>query len=102
MFRYCNSMDPRVFSRAMRALDRLTQSFVAAIFVMTLAPGVMLFSGRAAATAEPTSGIRPCLVGHLFEPGPIVNGHHRQPTQGEIDERLGELWTSKVSASSCR
>jgi hypothetical protein len=96
-----NCAEPRVFSWSMRVLHRLARSLAASVFVITLAPGMMLLSARAA-TAEPTGGIRPCLVGHLFEPGPIVNGHHRQPTQEEIEERLGELWTSSVSASSCR
>jgi hypothetical protein len=78
MFRLCCNPEPRVFSQAMRVLHRLTHSFASTIFVITLAPGVMLLSARAA-TAQPTGGIRPCLAGHLFEPGPIVNGHHRQP-----------------------
>jgi hypothetical protein len=37
------------------------------------------------------------LAGHLFEPGPIVNGHNRQPTQAEIDERTRVLWASRAS-----
>jgi hypothetical protein len=33
----------------------------------------------------------PCIVGHRFEPGPIVGGHNRQPTQAEYEARKREL-----------
>jgi hypothetical protein len=36
-------------------------------------------------------GPKPCVVGHRFEPGPIVESHHRQPTPGEFEARMREL-----------
>ena len=44
----------------------------------------------------------PCIVGHRFEPGPIVEGHHRQPTRAEFEARMRELraWSQR-SAGSC-
>jgi len=33
----------------------------------------------------------PCIVGHRFEPGPIVDGHYRQPTPREFEARMREL-----------
>jgi hypothetical protein len=69
--------------------------------LVVLAFGLMLLSAGAA-TAQTGDGTEPCVTGPLFEPGAIVNGHHRQPTQGEIEERTRELraW-SKTSAGSC-
>jgi hypothetical protein len=52
--------------------------------------------------AQPGDAIKPCPTGHIFEPGPIVNGHNRQPTQAEIDERTRELWASRASVDFCR
>jgi hypothetical protein len=101
MFRLRTHPESRVFSQAMRLLHSSTHSFAARIFVITFVPGVMLFSA-CAATAQQTDEIVPCLTGHLFEPGPIVNGHHRQPTQAEIDGRTLALWMSRASAGSCR
>src|SRR5580704_18126275 len=34
---------------------------------------------------------QPCIVGHRFEPGPIVDGHNRQPTRAEFEARTTEL-----------
>jgi hypothetical protein len=31
------------------------------------------------------------VCGHGFEPGPIVNGHNRQPTPAEFEARTREL-----------
>lgn len=31
------------------------------------------------------------VCGHGFEPGPIVNGHNRQPTPAEFEARTQEL-----------
>jgi hypothetical protein len=33
----------------------------------------------------------PCMVGHRFEPGPIVGGHNRQPTVPEFQARMARL-----------
>jgi hypothetical protein len=55
-----------------------------------------------AATAQTGDGTEPCVTGHRFEPGPIANGHHRQPTPDEIEVRTQQLrvW-SKASGGSC-
>jgi hypothetical protein len=52
--------------------------------------------------AQPGEGTVPCITGHRFGPGPIVNGHHRQPTSGEIESRTQQLraWSTK-GARSC-
>ena len=55
-----------------------------------LALGVALLSAHAT-TAQTLDGTQPIAVGHRFGPGPIVNGHHRQPTRSEIEERMREL-----------
>jgi hypothetical protein len=47
-------------------------------------------------------GTGPCIVGHRFEPGPIVDGHYRQPTRAEFEARMRELRTlSERSAGAC-
>jgi len=45
---------------------------------------------------------RLCIARPRFDPGPIVNGHHRQPTQQEINLRIQELhdWT-RAEAGAC-
>jgi hypothetical protein len=49
-----------------------------------------------------SEGAEPCIVGHRFEPGPIVNGHYRQPTRAEFEARMRELQALKErSAGSC-
>ena len=55
-----------------------------------LAFGVVLLTAHAA-SAQTVTGPQPVAVGHRFEPGPIVYGHHRQPTRNEIEERMHEL-----------
>jgi hypothetical protein len=54
------------------------------------------------AKAQTPDGTEACITVHRFEPGPIVHGHHRQPTSGEIEARTLQLraW-SKASAGSC-
>jgi hypothetical protein len=47
-----------------------------------------------------SAGAPPCIVGHRFEPGPIVDGHNRQPTRAEFEARTRELRTL-VESSSC-
>ena len=32
-----------------------------------------------------------CMVGHRFEPGPIVGGRNRQPTVREFQARMAQL-----------
>lgn len=43
-----------------------------------------------------------CIVGHRFEPGPIVKGYHRQPTAREFQARLQVLREfEQTDASRC-
>jgi hypothetical protein len=53
-------------------------------WLVALALGLALTSAGDA-MAETGGGIKPCIIEHQFEPGPIVNGHHRQPKLGEVD-----------------
>jgi hypothetical protein len=47
-------------------------------------------------------GAQPCVVGHRFEPGPIVDGHNRQPTRAEFEARTTELRAlAQGSSGSC-
>lgn len=41
--------------------------------------------------AIPLQARTPCMVGHRFEPGPIVGGHNRQPTVREFQARMAQL-----------
>ncbi len=70
-------------------------------FVALALLGSILISVETA-TAQTADGTEACVTGHRFEPGPIVYGHHRQPTSGEIEARTQQLraW-SKTSAGSC-
>jgi len=82
-------------------LRSLTLSVAATICMATFALNLILIAPWAA-SAQPEDGSKACYTGLVFEPGPIVNGHNRQPTQAEIDERTLALWSSKASAGSCR
>jgi hypothetical protein len=70
--------------------------------LVALAVGLVLVSA-ANAVAQTNDRTGSCAAGHRFEPGPIVNGHHRQPTLGEVEARTQQLrlW-NKVNADSCR
>jgi hypothetical protein len=47
-------------------------------------------------------GAQPCIIGHRFEPGPIVDGHNRQPTRPEFEARTRELRAlGQGSSGSC-
>jgi hypothetical protein len=61
---------------------------------------ILIFAGNAAAGAG--NHTAPCVIGHRFEPGPIVNGHNRQPTPAEVEARTRQLraW-STAGAGSC-
>jgi hypothetical protein len=49
-----------------------------------------------------SEGAQPCIVGHRFEPGPIVDGHNRQPTRAEFEARTRELRAlTQRSSGSC-
>ena len=68
-------------------------SFGGSIFLIV----ALLAAGRpdpAAASdrgAIPSQARTPCVVGHRFEPGPIVGGHNRQPTVREYQARMAQL-----------
>jgi hypothetical protein len=95
--------DPELgdFDKVIQFLHWLTLFLIATISVVARVVGLILMSARAA-TAQTDDGPRSCMPGHRFEPGPVVNGHHRQPTQSEIEARTQELWArSKTSVGSC-
>ena len=96
-----NETGPHVLGVAIQFLRWLTLSVVTTISLTVLVAGLLLFTAWAA-SAQTDSGPRSCVTGHRFEPGPIINGHNRQPTQAEIEERTRELWASKVDDSTCR
>jgi hypothetical protein len=101
MSRIYNNPELRVLELAIQFLRRLGLSLATTICVTALAVGLILLSAWAA-SAQTDAGLKPCVTGHRFEPGPIVNGHARQPTLAEIEERTRELWASKASAGFCR
>jgi hypothetical protein len=68
------------------------------VAALTLACGLsaMLALARPVPASADSEGPRsdrtePCIVGHRFEPGPIVDGHYRQPTPAEFEARTREL-----------
>jgi hypothetical protein len=76
------------------------------VAALTLACGLsaMLALARPGAAADsegtPSGGAQPCMVGHRFEPGPIVEGHNRQPTRAEFEARTREL-RALIESGSC-
>jgi hypothetical protein len=52
---------------------------------------------RAGPRFEATASI---LCAHRFEPGPIVNGHNRQPTPAEFEARIRQYTCSQKGCSS--
>ena len=65
-------------------------SFGGSIFLIV----ALLAAAPAAASdrgAIPLQARTPCMVGHRFEPGPIVGGHNRQPTVREFQARMAQL-----------
>jgi hypothetical protein len=101
MLRTDDSPDRREFDQVIQFLRWLTLFLAVTVFVAALAVGLILMSAPAA-KAQIGDATKPCVTGHRFEPGPIVNGHHRQPTQSEIETRTQELWArSKASAGAC-
>ena len=77
-----------------------------AALTLTCGLSAMLFVAQPrAAAAEDAQGTlrvgaQPCIVGHRFEPGPIVDGHNRQPTRAEFEARTREL-SALIEGSSC-
>jgi hypothetical protein len=69
--------------------------------VVAFALGLMLISAGESFPGT-IGGTVMCGTGCRFEPGPIVNGHHRQPTPREIEARLQRLQAlNKARACSC-
>ena len=70
-------------------------------WAVALALGLALNSAGDA-MAQTRGKTVPCIIEHRFEPGPIVNGHHRQPTLGEVEARTQQLQAfSKPTADFC-
>ena len=61
-------------------------SFGGSIFLIV----ALLAAARPVPAAADDRGA-PCMVGHRFEPGPIVGGHNRQPTVREFQARMAQL-----------
>jgi hypothetical protein len=101
MLRTDDSPDLREFDLVIQFLHWLTLFLAATVFMTALAIGLLLMAAPAA-EAQIGNGTKRCVTADRFEPGPIVNGHHRQPTQAEIEARTQELWArSKTSAGAC-
>jgi hypothetical protein len=98
MFRTDGNPEPRDFGQVIRFLHRPILFLVATVLVGAVAAGLVMIPAQAA-TMQTGDGTRPRITGHRFEPGPIVNGHHRQPTSGEIEARTRELWTRSKTGS---
>jgi hypothetical protein len=70
-------------------------------WTVALALGLTLISAGDARAQTRGETVR-CIIEHRFDPGPIVNGHHRQPTRGEVEARTQQLRAfDKVSGSFC-
>jgi hypothetical protein len=69
------------------------EPFMKRSLIITAVGLLLAFTFSAAAHAGHEQ--RLCTARPRFEPGPIVNGHHRQPTQQEVKLRIQELqeWT---------
>jgi hypothetical protein len=61
-------------------------AFVALLTAVRPDPATAVDRGAIAIQAQTS-----CIVGHRFEPGPIVGGHNRQPTVPEFQERMAQL-----------
>jgi hypothetical protein len=69
--------------------------------VVAFAVSMILLSAPAA-IAQTGVGPAACVIWHRFAPGPIVHGHRRQPTLGEVESRLQELQAlRKRNADTC-
>jgi hypothetical protein len=69
--------------------------------LVALALGLILISAGDA-MAQTGDGAEPCATGHRFEPGPVVNGHHRPPKPAEVEARTlqRQAW-SEASSGAC-
>ena len=84
---------PPLFVEDHKVVVRFRRSFGALIFALAAMlaaaqPDPATAEDRGAIPLQARSG---CIVGHRFEPGPIVAGHNRQPTIREFQWRMREL-----------
>jgi hypothetical protein len=85
----------------------LTRRLVAALTFASGLCAVLAVAQPGPAAADDNGGMqsegtKSCVVGHRFEPGPIVEGHNRQPTPGEFEARVRELRAlNQRSTGSC-
>ena len=82
--------------------------FRPSLSALILALAAVLAAAQSDPAAAEDSGAIPlraangCIVGHRFEPGPIVNGNHRQPTAREFEARMRVLRElEQTGASRC-
>ena len=85
--------NPPLFVEDHKVVVRFRRSFGALIFALAAMlaaaqPDPATAKDRGAIPLQARSG---CIVGHRFEPGPIVAGHNRQPTIREFQWRMREL-----------
>jgi hypothetical protein len=81
-----------------RIITVLTPACGLAAMLAVAQPGPAAAAGDDEGTQPERTG--PCIVGHRFEPGPIVEGHYRQPTPREFEARMREL-RALSQRSSC-
>ena len=88
-----------MIARSRRSVTALTLAGGLAALLAVARPGPAAADDGGGTRSE---GTEPCVVGHRFEPGPIVAGHYRQPTRAECEARTRELRAlSQGSAGSC-
>jgi hypothetical protein len=68
----------------------LSRRIVAALTVAYSLSAMLVVGPASPAAADGREGTQ-YVVGHRFEPGPIVGGYRRQPTRGEFEARMREL-----------
>ena len=61
----------------------------------------LLMVSTPAAAAPASVMAASCTIWHRFVPGPIVNGHRRRPTPGEVEARLRELDALRKMSPAC-
>ncbi len=74
---------------------RLSVALVCSLFAGIAGPGPAAAHNLSEAKFE-----RAVSCGHRFVPGPIVDGHNRQPTRAEFEARMQEL--NILSKENCR
>ena len=84
-------------ARSRRIITALTLACGLAAMLAVAQPGPAAADDGEGTQSERTG---PCILGHRFEPGPIVEGHYRQPTPREFEARMREL-RALSRTSSC-